>query len=169
MKTSNIISGLIGVFLLFPSINHAQVKSKSFNSVIRTLLSHNVPEITIDNAVAVSTSHLFLDAREISEYNVSHIANAVFVGYKNFNQTALSKLNKNSPLIVYCSIGKRSEEITAKLLEQGFTNVQNLYGGIFEWVNQGYPVFDLQNKPTVKVHAYGRFWGQFLNKGEKVY
>jgi rhodanese-related sulfurtransferase len=46
---------------------------------------------------------------------------------------------------VYCSIGKRSDEITKMLGEAGFTNARNLYGGIFEWVNQGHPVFNSQN------------------------
>ena len=39
----------------------------------------------------------------------------------------------------------------------------------FEWVNQGNTLVDLNNKKINKVHAYGRFWGQWLDKGEKVY
>jgi predicted sulfurtransferase len=70
---------------------------------------------------------------------------------------------------VYCSIGKRSESITQKLSKAGYGNVSNLYGGIFEWVNQGNGVVDVNNKQTNKIHAYGKFWGQWLHKGEKVY
>lgn len=76
---------------------------------------------------------------------------------------------KGSEIIVYCSIGKRSEKITQKLTKAGYSNVSNLYGGIFEWVNQGNNVVDLNNKNTNKVHAYSRFWGHWLDKGEKVF
>ncbi|MDQ6763829.1 MAG: rhodanese-like domain-containing protein [Bacteroidota bacterium] len=113
-------------------------------------------------------SVFFLDAREKKEYDVSHIKNAVYVGYDDFNFSRLSNIPKGDEIIVYCSIGKRSENITKKLVEAGYGNVSNLYGGIFEWVNRGYGVVDLNNKATDTVHAYGRFWGRWLDKGVKV-
>jgi rhodanese-related sulfurtransferase len=147
----------------------AQVKSKSFNVVLKTLLNNNVPVITVPEAAKGFNSYLFLDSREEAEYNVSHILNARFVGYKSFTTSSLSSIDKKKPIVVYCSIGKRSENITKKLKEAGFVNVTNLYGGIFEWVNQGHPVFNNQNKKTENVHAYSRFWGQWVDKGIKVY
>jgi len=44
-----------------------------------------------------------------------------------------------------------------KNVKAGYTNVSNLYGGIFEWVNQGNNVVDDNNRITPKVHAYGKF------------
>jgi rhodanese-related sulfurtransferase len=146
-----------------------QVKSKSFQFLLNTILSSKTPVITIKEAAVNKNNYTFLDAREAKEYKVSHIPNAHFVGSEQFELSAISDLPKNKPLIVYCSIGKRSEKITKKLLKEGFRNVYNLYGGIFEWVNEGNAVVDNENKLTNKVHAYGRFWGQFLEKGEKVY
>ncbi len=146
-----------------------QVKSKSFQIVLNTMLSAKTPFINIKEAAANKNNYTFLDAREAKEYNVSHIPNSRFVGFEQFELRVISDLPKNKPLIVYCSIGKRSENVTKKLLKEGFSNVRNLYGGIFEWVNEGNGVVDNENKPTNKVHAYGRFWGQWLEKGEKVY
>ncbi len=160
------------LFLLFLGLYQTampQVKSKSFQFLLNTILSAKTPVINIKEAAANKNNYTFLDAREAKEYNVSHIPNARFVGSEQFELRAISDLPKNKPLIVYCAIGKRSEKITKKLLKEGFSNVRNLYGGIFEWVNQGNVVVDNENKPTNKVHAYGRFWGQFLEKGEKVY
>jgi rhodanese-related sulfurtransferase len=145
------------LFLLFLGLYQTampQVKSKSFQFLLNIILSAKTPVINI---------------KEAAENNVSHIPNARFVGFDRFELTAISDLPKNKPLIVYCSIGKRSEKITKKLLKEGFNNVHNLYGGIFEWVNEGNGIVDNENKPTNKVHAYGRFWGLFLEKGEKVY
>lgn len=50
----------------------------------------------------------------------------------------------------------------------GFKNVSNLYGGIFEWVNQAHEIVNDSGK-TDSVHAYNRFWGMWLQKGKKVY
>jgi len=44
------------------------------------------------------------------------------------------------------------------LVKAGYTNVSNLSGGIFEWVNQGSNVVDDNKRITLKVHAYGSFW-----------
>lgn len=145
-----------------------KVASGSFNTLLKLMLKHDVKEVTVPEA-AVRHNAIFLDAREKKEYNVSHIKNAVYVGYDNFNMTAVKNMAKGTEIIVYCSIGKRSEKITQKLNKAGYNNVSNLYGGIFEWVNQGNEVVDVNNKGTNKVHAYGRFWGQWLDKGEKVY
>lgn len=147
----------------------AQVKSSSFNFTLKMLLSRDVPEITVTDAAKNASNFLFLDAREQKEYNVSHLPNTKFIGYDNFNIASLTGVAKDKPLIVYCSIGKRSEDITRKLKKAGYVNVHNLYGGIFEWVNTGNTVYDLQNKPTDKVHAYRKFWGKFLDKGTKVF
>lgn len=160
------------MFLLFSCLYQTalpQVNSKSFQFLLNTILSAKTPIIDVKEAAADKNIYTFLDAREAEEYNVSHILNSRFIGSKRFELSLISDLPKNKPLIVYCSIGKRSEKITKKLLKEGFSNVHNLYGGIFEWVNQGNGIVDNENKPTNKVHAYGRFWGQFLEKGEKVY
>ena len=157
------------LLIIFSTIDvAAQVNSKRYNFVLKSLLSKDVPTITIAEASLNSRKYLFLDAREEEEYNVSHLKNARFVGAKKFNISALHDLNKDKPIVVYCSIGKRSQKIAQQLLSHGFTHVENLYGGLFEWVNQGYPVYDLNDKETKRVHIYGKFWGSFLERGIKV-
>ena len=108
------------------------VKSKTYNLLLKKLLKHDVPEITVDSLSKINQPVLLLDARELEEFNVSHLSNAKFVGYKNFNIDSLNHTDKNQPIVVYCSVGYRSEKISEKLISAGFTNVQNLYGGIFE-------------------------------------
>ena len=114
---------------------------------------------------------VLLDAREQNEYDVSHLKNAVFVGYDSFNlKKTLKKLpNKNTKIVVYCSLGIRSEEIAEKLKKVGYTNVLNLYGGIFEWKNNNYNVFSSEGKATEKVHTFSEDWKKWLLKGEKIY
>ncbi|MER3327952.1 MAG: rhodanese-like domain-containing protein, partial [Candidatus Kapaibacterium sp.] len=87
----------------------------------------------------------------------------------DFELSRVQEISKDSKIVVYCSVGYRSEKIAEKLQGAGYTDVSNLYGGIFEWVNQDRAVVDDQNTPTTKVHAFSRVWGVWLNKGEKVY
>ena len=147
----------------------AQVKSGSFNFTLKLLLSSSTPTINISDAAAGFSSYIFLDARELNEYNISHLQNALFVGSKTFSLDEVKNIQKKQPVIVYCSIGKRSEDVTLKLKNAGYTNVKNLYGGIFEWVNDGHTVYNKNNAVTDSVHAFGHLWGKFLNKGVKVY
>ena len=112
---------------------------------------------------------LLLDTRTSREYEVSHIAGAEFVDYSKFNRAAAADWDRGKPVVVYCSVGYRSERIGEQLKRMGFKTVYNLYGGIFEWVNQGHPVVDAQGQVTTMVHTYNEDWGKWLRKGIKVY
>ena len=146
----------------------AQVESSAYNLTLKTLLSHSVPEVTVSQ-VKMMNDVLLLDAREWKEYQVSHLKNAKFVGYDEFDLDKLKLINKNKKIVLYCSVGYRSEKIADKLKQAGYTNVSNLYGGIFEWVNQGNVVVDEKGTATKNIHAYNKTWGVWLNKGVKVY
>lgn len=148
-------------------IKAQSVESKAFGIMLKTMLSHNVNEISVQEASQLDSA-IFIDAREKSEYKVSHIKNAIWVGYETQNLKEAKKLDTNQTIIVYCSIGYRSEKTVEKLNQLGFKNVYNLYGGIFEWKNQNQPVYN-KSEETNEVHAYSKTWGIWLNKGEKVY
>lgn len=145
-----------------------KTKSKGFNILLKLLLNENVPHICI-STIKDSDNFTFIDARERNEYDVSHIKNAVFAGYSDFEISHLANINKYKPIIVYCSIGLRSEKITKKLLDAGYEKIYNLYGGIFEWINQGKDVYDSQGNVTKKINGYNKAWGIWLSKGEKIY
>ncbi len=112
---------------------------------------------------------VLLDTRRAEEFEVSHIEDAFLVGYDDFNLEKLPEISKDKTIIVYCSLGIRSEQIGEKLKKAGFENVQNLFGGIFEWKNTGFPVVDDLGNSTEKVHAYSKQWAKWLNNAEKIY
>ncbi|MFZ1571668.1 MAG: rhodanese-like domain-containing protein, partial [Candidatus Kapaibacterium sp.] len=121
--------------------------------MLKSLLSHTVREVTVSQ-LEKSNDVILLDSREKKEYDVSHLKNSIWVGYSDFNLERLKGIDKSSKIVVYCSVGYRSEKISEKLLSNNYTNVSNLYGGIFEWVNNNSPIYDLNNKSTKKIHAY---------------
>lgn len=148
--------------------SYAQVQSKAFKVLLDTMLSESVPIVSCDELKKMNHVVL-LDAREKREFEVSHLKDARWIGYDTFSFSNLKDIPKDAPIVVYCSIGVRSEKIGEKLQKAGYKNVKNLYGSIFEWVNQGNTVYDMSGKPTTKIHAYDRTWGIWCNKGDKVY
>lgn len=156
---------------LFFSAHAQEVGSKAYDIMLQGLLSHSVKEVSVKEVKEVKDKKevVFVDARERKEYEVSHIEDAIFVGYDSLDLSAMNQVDKSKEIIVYCSVGYRSEKVSEKLKEIGFTNVSNLYGGIFEWKNQDQPVVTPLKKPTEKIHAYNKMWGIWLNKGKKVY
>ena len=159
---------LASLFLLLTAAGMAQeVKSKAYAVMLNGLLDRQGPELGV-TALRQRPELLRLDARSAEEYAVSHLRAARRVGFKDFDPARVLDLPRDTPVVVYCSVGYRSEKIAARLREMGFKEVYNLYGGLFEWVNQGQPVYR-QGQPTRQVHGYSWTWGLWLNRGEKVY
>ena len=157
------------LFLVASSTTFAQ---KKLDKLLNKWNNKNVSYMSVETLAMPKTKAILLDAREEKEYNVSHIKDALFVGYTDFKiQETLKKLPKdrNTKIVVYCSLGIRSEKIANKLIKEGYMNVYNLYGGIFEWKNAGFQVIDAFGNSTEKVHTFNESWGKWLKKGEKVY
>ncbi|PWH87136.1 rhodanese-like domain-containing protein [Brumimicrobium oceani] len=149
-----------------------KVQSSAYNTMLKSMLKNDVPELTVDQADSIKQTNskvIFIDTREKNEYNVSHIKDAVWVGYDDFKISRVQEIEKDTKIIAYCSVGARSENVTRQLIEAGYTDVSNMYGSIFEWVNEGKPVYNLEGEETMKVHAYSKTWGVWLKKGEKVF
>lgn len=148
---------------------NAQTNSRAYKLMLEGMYKHTVPTVSCSELKKEQHEVVLLDTRAKREYEVSHLPEARWVGYDEFDLKKVENLPKDTPIVVYCTVGVRSERIGEKLKAAGYQNVRNLYGSIFEWVNQDNPVVDNQGKPTQKVHAYSRTWGVWLNKGEKVY
>jgi len=146
----------------------AQTTSRAYDLMRKTLYKETVPTITVPELKKMSNGVL-LDTRAKDEYDVSHLPGARWVGYDDFDLSRVQNIPKNANVVVYCSVGYRSEKVGEKLQAAGYQHVHNLYGSLFEWVNQGNPVVDSSGKPTQRVHAFSRPWGVWLQRGEKVY
>lgn len=148
----------------------------SQNSLARLLKTHNersIPYISVEELrmLQLNDSVVILDSREQNEFQVSHIASSKRVGFNDFtsDEKQLQKISKNSAIVVYCSVGIRSEQIGEKLEKAGFTNVRNLYGGIFEWKNKNYPVIDSTGNETENVHTFSKMWSKYLHGGNPIF
>lgn len=155
------------IFILTTISGFAQ---KELSKLLDKHNTESIPYISVDQ-LKDETDIILLDAREQKEYNISHLKNAVFVGYDYFNLESIQEksIKKDSKIVVYCSLGIRSEDVTEKLKKAGYTNVENLYGGIFEWKNSNLPICNSNGKETDSVHTFSKEWSKWLEKGIKIY
>ncbi len=75
---------------------------------------------------------VLLDVREPWEHKLARIEGSILVPLATLPQS-LDKLDRNAEIVAYCHHGMRSADATSFLLQQGFSNVKNLTGGIDAW------------------------------------
>lgn len=162
------VKSALTCFLMCSSI--LVLGQKSIDDAIKKYNSGSVNYIeveTLKTKLDAGENLVLLDTRTKAEYSVSHLKNAIWIGYDAFDKEKVKHLDKTAKIIVYCSIGVRSEKIGEKLKTLGFYNIKNLYGGIFDWVNHSYPIYK-NNQQTQNVHPFDKFWGKFLQRGNKI-
>lgn len=163
------IYALIVCFIIV-GCSYGQRTQEEFDAMLKNLYTGSVPLISVEEVKNKGLDHyVVLDIREKKEYEVSHIEGAKYAGYLRFQKKEVKDLPKETPILVYCSVGKRSEDIGDRLTKMGFTNVHNLYGGIFQWKNEGNTVVNDQKVSTDSVHTYNKRWSQWLSNGIKIY
>ena len=52
----------------------------------------------------------------------------------------IRELQKDKPLLLYCTSGLRSQRAAKELKNLGFTLLHNLADGINAWINANYPI-----------------------------
>lgn len=106
-------------------------KSQSKESLTATEFAEKVNDTP--NAVV-------LDVRTPDEFSKGHLSNAVNIDWKGTDfdgQTA--KLDKSTPVFVYCMSGSRSASAANKMRTDGFKEVYELKGGIMKWREANLP------------------------------
>lgn len=167
--------------LLFPLLLASCVRAQDVPSRLKTgyaPLDDKLARLVTADERAISANEareldnpVFLDARETAEYRVSHLPGALHLGFDRMDMGVVEELDRDRPVVVYCTVGYRSERAAKKLREAGFSRVYNLYGSLYAWKLAGYPLEDAAGKATERLHTYNRKWGTFApdSIGEKVH
>lgn len=100
-------------------------------------LGVNMKEVSVNDLHQLREKHedfILLDVREPFEFDACNLGGTLIpLGQL---PTRLSELNKDKKIIVHCKLGGRSQRAVEYLMEQGFTDVSNLTGGIFAWIDK---------------------------------
>lgn len=110
-------------------------------------ISHITPS-TLNQWLKTQPGLVIVDVRSSEEFQVSHLQNAQHI----VNPEAIA-LSQDDLIVVYCAVGYRASIFAEKLQKRNFTNVHNLKGGIFAWVNKNLPVYQ-GSQLTHQVHTY---------------
>jgi rhodanese-related sulfurtransferase len=106
---------------------------------------------------------LLVDVRSPEEFAVSHLRGAI--NLRSVNEIAAAAREREaSNVVLYCSVGFRSSRLAQALSGQGVAKVMNLEGSIFQWANEGHPVYQEETQ-VQKVHPYGKRWAGLLKPG----
>lgn len=149
-------------------IERPPLSNPDLDQKLAGMLKFSVPLISVQvlrTKIEKEKIYIF-DTREYKEFKISHLPDARYLGYSDFDLNQLKDVPKDATVVVYCSVGYRSEKIGARLTANGYTHVLNLYGSIFEWAEQGLPLQDSKNQPTNNLHTYNREWGKLIKEKE---
>ena len=80
-----------------------------------------------------------------------------------WRSTHLRRTTRNALLSWYCSVGYRSSRLAEELRARGFENVFNLEGSLFQWANEGRPLYRGEERVD-QAHPYDEEWGQLLDR-----
>ncbi len=138
---------------------------------VNAMIAHHFPEVPQISVADLDTwfhdSHrkppLLIDVRSRAEYAVSHLHNARWIDTLEHVSKAMAGVSHTESIVTYCSVGYRSSAYAQRLLRDGFTNVRDLKGSIFEWGNGGLPVYR-HDRVVHHVHPYNRYWGLLLKR-----
>ena len=80
-----------------------------------------------------------LDVRTSSEFNDGHIEGATMIEVSKL-RAQIEEVPEDMKILVYCRTGRRSVTASKILLDEGYTEVYNVLGGINSWKAAKYPV-----------------------------
>jgi rhodanese-related sulfurtransferase len=107
---------------------------------------------------------VILDARTGPEFELSHLKGATLIDPYKPSLRALQGFPRDTALVIYSSAGYRGARVASWLGKAGYTKGLNLSGGVFQWANEGRPLFREESRPTALVHPFDRKWGLLVEK-----
>jgi len=97
----------------------------------------NVKDIDIQEAQKrINEGAVLVDVREQNEYDEAHIPGSVLLPLSQLAER-FEELPKDKPLVMQCRSGARSGRAAEFLLQNGYSDVVNMAGGIMAWTEAG--------------------------------
>jgi rhodanese-related sulfurtransferase len=74
-----------------------------------------------------------------TNYRIFDVPKVLYLPYSSYRQN-FNMIPRDIPLVIADNVGLRSEEVACFLIEQGYTQVACLAGGVIEWDHRGLPL-----------------------------
>ena len=83
---------------------------------------------------------VLIDVRPQADYDFSHLPHALHMSLSETPASLGFPEKTGESLVVYDAVGADAYPVAASLVQCGYSRVQALEGGIFEWANRGLPL-----------------------------
>ncbi|MBS1518669.1 MAG: rhodanese-like domain-containing protein [Bacteroidetes bacterium] len=94
----------------------------------------DIDTVTFKN-LTEQDAYVLLDVRTAEEFEAGHIRDSINIDFYKMNfEQELDELDKRKKYLVYCRSGNRSRQAMFLMRDLGFEEVNNLAGGIIDWV-----------------------------------
>ncbi len=98
------------------------------------MLPMEIDVVSVKKMLDGGEKFMLLDVREPGEVATAKIAGTVHIPMREIPaRLAELQSQKNERIVVHCHHGGRSQRVTHYLRQQGFTQAQNMSGGIDDW------------------------------------
>ncbi len=98
---------------------------------------------------------LFIDVRELGEWQEGHIAGALHIPRGNLESRVEGLIpDKDREIFLYCAVGSRSAFAAKALADLGYTDVVSVAGGFTDWKRNG---FDFTTPKTLTPAQRSRY------------
>jgi len=91
-------------------------------------------------------NELIIDVRDSSDFDNRIIKGSIYAATCEQMVKITDTLDYDTPLLVYCFKGKRSQKACEELISKGFKIVINLKQGLGEWDEKKNPLETIHNK-----------------------
>lgn len=122
------IFAIVGAVVFLPSVFAQR------NPIVEVI----TPETYTTAFLDADRDHFLLDVRRPDEFAGGHIAGATNISVETLANN-LSRVPRDTPIVLYCRSGNRSAQAADILAEAGYTEVYDM-GGIIEWQRLSLPV-----------------------------
>lgn len=95
---------------------------------------------------------VLIDVRPQPEYEFSHLPGARHMALSDTPASFGISGKTDESLVVYDAVGKDAFAVAMSLIQRGYSRVQVLEGGIYEWANRGEPL-EGSSGPTGQVRV----------------
>ncbi len=105
------------------------------------IMIHNVTVSELKELLDNNADITLIDCREQGEWDEARIEQAKLIPLSDFqNQYSEILKDKDAKILIHCRSGKRSLQACQILMQEGYSNLSNIEGGILAWDENGFPI-----------------------------
>jgi adenylyltransferase/sulfurtransferase len=114
---------------------HSVVQFRDHEELCHPMNETQVTPAEIAERISKGQEIILIDVREPMEWNTGHVDSAHHIPMSQV-PTRLDEIPRDRDVVMICRSGARSERVRQFLVQQGYTRVANLTGGMQRWARE---------------------------------